>query len=81
MMDIFDEIKAELMHAQGKYAPFHSPHEGIAIIRAEYLELEREILIKPAKYNYANMHKEAIHIAAMAIRFALDIAFKETGGG
>ena len=62
-------VRNELQTATAKFGPMVSPHEGIAVIREEYLELEREVFhgepIKAAD--------EATQLAAMAIRFLVDL--------
>ncbi len=61
-------IELEYQFAARNFTPFASPHEGIAIIREEYLELEREVFHgTPDK-----AQKEAVQVAAMAIRFLVD---------
>lgn len=59
----------ELERAQDKFGPMASPHEGIAVIREEYLELEREVFWGTR----AAMRAEAVQLAAMAIRFLVDV--------
>jgi hypothetical protein len=51
----------------------NTEHEGIAVIREEYLELEREVFKKQTEYDCAALRKEAVHVAAMAMRFILDL--------
>lgn len=48
---------------------FCNQHEAIAVIREEYLELEKEIFLNQKNYNLSNQRKEAIQLAAMCIRF------------
>jgi hypothetical protein len=59
----------ELEKAQAKFGPMASPHEGIAVIREEYLEMEREVFWGTRK----RMREEAVQLAAMAIRFLVDV--------
>ena len=51
-----------------KLGTFASPHEGIAVIREEYLELEHEVF----HGGEAEAATEAVQLAAMAIRFLVD---------
>ena len=66
------EIKQELNNAETSYDPFHSEHEGVAIIREEYLELEKEIFKKRSNYDHDKIRKGAIHLGAMVLRFLQD---------
>lgn len=72
------EIEAvirEIIQAQRYYPDFHSAHEGYAVLLEEVDELWAEI--KKRKQNPDRMRQEAIQVAAMAIRFVLDICEKE----
>lgn len=63
-----DTVLNELRRATEKFPKFNSPHEGIAVLREEYLELEREVFW--GKQDLIKM--EAIQVAAMALRFLRD---------
>jgi hypothetical protein len=62
-------IRAELEKATDKFGPMASSHEGIAVIREEYLELEREVF----HGDHQNSIEEAIQLGAMAARFIVDM--------
>ncbi len=63
---------AELVKAQDKYPAFHSNHEGYAVIREEVDELWDEVKkSKPFESN-ERLRKEAVQVAAMALRFLID---------
>lgn len=47
---------------------FVNQHEAIAVIREEYLELEKEVFLNQKKYSLENQQKEAIQLAAMCVR-------------
>ncbi len=76
-MKLADEVAREVERACGLWYAMNTPHEGIAVIREEYLELEREVFKKQTEYDMAKMRKEAIHVAAMAMRFILDLIDEE----
>ena len=65
-------VASELHRATEKFGPFASAHEGIAIIREEYLELEREVF----HGDLDRAAQEAIQLAAMAIRFLVDVPYQ-----
>ncbi len=76
------EIIDEYQRASSKFKPFNSGHEGIAVIREEYLELEYEIF--HGTKDKARI--EAIQLGAMALRIIRDVLSdqpkpSETGKG
>jgi len=68
--EIYRLIADELIAARREHAPMHSPHEGIAVIREEYRELEDEVFLK--KQSKEDMKKEAIQLSAMCVRLIAD---------
>ena len=70
---VWSEVNAELRQATAKFGPFNSAHEGYAVLKEEVDELWDAI-----KTNASPQHQreEAVQVAAMAIRYILDI----TGG-
>lgn len=71
VIKILMEVHEELDRATAKFGPFLSAHEGYAIIKEEVDELWDEI--KKGDRQPELMRKEAIQIAAMAVRFVLDL--------
>jgi hypothetical protein len=70
-MEVYNEIE----FAVEKFPAFNSAHEGYAILLEEVDELWDEV--KNNKHDDgAKQRKEAIQVAAMAIRFVLDISDK-----
>lgn len=68
--DVTQDVVRELRRATAKFGAFASGHEGIAILREEYLELEREVFWGK---HPSNVRAEAVQVAAMAIRFIVDV--------
>jgi hypothetical protein len=68
-MSVLDAIQHELERAQSRFPKFASAHEAIAVIREEYLELEHEIFHGDGEAALT----EAIQLAAMAARYAVEI--------
>lgn len=64
-------VENELRRAMGKHPEFNSAHEGYAVILEELDELWTEVM-KREKSSHA-LREEAIQVAAMAIRFVIDI--------
>ena len=69
---ILSQVEVELYKAVISYKPFNSAHEGYAVILEELDELWDEVKKKPSKVDIEKMRKEAIQVAAMAIRFIND---------
>ena len=66
-------ITEELVDATRANSSFHSAHEGISVIREEFEELWNEIKKKKNLRDPNLMKKEAVQVAAMAIRFIIDV--------
>ena len=62
-------VGLELIRARRRFAPFASAHEGIAVIREEYLELERAVFHGTGE----EALEEAVQLSAMAARYVIDI--------
>jgi len=79
---IFFEVRKELNSAMDKFPPMNSAHEGCAVIREEFEELWDEVKKSPGSVSEVGQWREAIQVAAMAIRFLHDIRpnlFKHAG--
>jgi hypothetical protein len=68
---VHGEVTTEVKKACDKWPPFNSVHEGYAVIMEELDELWQEVKRKVP--NNQAMRKEAIQVAAMAIRFAAEL--------
>lgn len=67
------DIADETYKAIDDYPPFHSAHEGWAVIEEESIELRDEIFIKQGERDWGKMRHEAIQTAAMCLRLIVDI--------
>jgi len=70
-----ESVAAELSRACDRFPAFNSPHEGWAVIREELDELWDHVRGNTGRGPEAR--KEAIQIAAMALRYVIDCASDE----
>lgn len=73
------EATTEVMLAKEKWPPFNSAHEAFAILLEEVDELKAHVWTNQKRRDLDEMRKEAIQVAAMAIRFALEVCDETTG--
>jgi len=64
-------VRQEIASARREFAPIHSVHEGLAVIREEYLELEREVFRRDIARDA--IYAELVQMAAMCRRCAEDL--------
>jgi hypothetical protein len=76
LKELIDLIQTEYIQATKKFSEFNSAHEGLAVIWEEFDELKKEVWKNQKKRNINKMRKEASHVAAMAIRFIIDICHR-----
>ncbi len=75
---VMDEIEAEYWRIKQKYNDLNNPHEGYACLLEQCDELWTEVCRH--KRNNAQMRAEAIEVAAVAMRFVLDLGGAEKFG-
>ena len=73
--NIVCDVMAELEQAMKQHSPIRCPHEGYAVIKEELDELWD--LIKKKNPPPSQLRKEAIQVAAMGVRFVLDLNLSE----
>lgn len=69
----------ELRQASENWPAFNSAHEGFAVLKEEVDELWEHVKTNQKRRDLAAMRKEAIQVAAMALRFARDVCNEECG--
>lgn len=67
------EAAGEAVRAAGLHAPCNSAHEGYAVILEELDELKAHVWMNQKKRDISEMRKEAIQVAAMALKFVHDV--------
>lgn len=66
-------IKKEYLRARSMFATINSKHEGVAIIREEYLELEQVVFTEHnEKARNEKSYTEAVQLGAMSLAFMLE---------
>ena len=78
--DALDDIRHEVLRAELKFPAFHSAHEGYAVLLEELDELWLEVKKKPRDREPLAMETEAVQVAAMAVRFLLNICQHRRAG-
>ena len=73
--DTYDEVS----EATKNWPPFNSAHEAYAVLLEEVDELKEHVWTHQRARNLEAMRKEAIQVAAMAIRFATEVCDETTG--
>lgn len=69
-------VEEEVLAATGHYPPFNSAHEAYAVLLEEMDELWDEVKVKQGIRSETKMKREAVQVAAMAIRLLMDICGK-----
>lgn len=72
-------VQDELTRAVTKFGPMKSAHEGYAILLEEVDELWDEVKKNPSTRSKAKLLAEAKQVAAMALRFMIDVCGEELG--
>lgn len=71
---------AEVRRAKAAWpGEFNSAHEGFAILNEEFDELRGHVWTNQKRRDLAAMRKEAIQVAAMALRFAAEVCDETRG--
>ncbi len=69
----------EAVKATENWPPFNSAHEGFAILNEEFDELKAHVWTNQKRRDLESMRREAIQVAAMAMRFAAEVCSEEVG--
>lgn len=79
MDELLQQIREELSAAMAKWPPFNSAHEGYGVLAEEVDELWEHVKVNQRRRNLPAMRMEAVQVAAMAMRFALEVCDEERG--
>lgn len=73
------DLLVEVREAQKNWPAANSAHEGYAILLEEMDELKAHVWTNQKKRDLTAMRKEAIQVAAMAVRFAAEVCDEVNG--
>ena len=76
---VMADVAEELCRATEAFPAMNSAHEGFAVLKEEVDELWECVREKQGGRDIDKMRKEAVQVAAMAIRFAADVCHDEKG--
>jgi NTP pyrophosphatase (non-canonical NTP hydrolase) len=76
---VLSDVEAELASATSEWPAFNSAHEGFAVLAEEVDELWDHVKINQKRRDLAAMRREAVQVAAMAVRFAAEVCDEERG--
>lgn len=79
IIKITDLVTEEVLSAMDNWPPFNSAHEGFAVLKEEVDELWDHVKTNQKHRNLFAMKDEAVQVAAMAVRFAIEICNEESG--
>jgi len=72
---IAEEVKHEIDKDIAEFGLFHSLHEGLSALRAEYVDLEQEVFQDYKNGdNTDNVRCQALQVAAVAMRIAMQMS-------
>jgi NTP pyrophosphatase (non-canonical NTP hydrolase) len=77
--DMTAQVYREASQAMDNWPPFNSAHEGYGVLAEELDELWDHVKTNQKKRDIEKMRKEAIQVAAMALRFAVEICNEGRG--
>ena len=74
--EALEQVRLELINAYDTFPEFRSAHEGVAIVEEEFLEF-REAAFWPHRHLNGADEEEARQLAAMAIRYMVDVCYEK----
>lgn len=71
---VLHEVREEVERAEAKWPAMNSAHEALGVLMEEVRELTDHVDTNQQRRDLEAMRKEAIQVAAMAVRFVRDIS-------
>jgi hypothetical protein len=79
LFSAINDARFEADRARRSWPPMNSAHEAYAVLLEEVDELKVHVWTNQKKRDLEAMRKEAIQVAAMALRFASEVCTEERG--
>lgn len=76
---VLKEIEHEAARGRDIWGAHHSAHEAFCVLHEEFDELKAHVWTRQDKRDLKAMRKEAIQVAAMALRFATEVCDESAG--
>lgn len=76
---VVNEACEEVSKAMENWPPFNSAHEGYGVLAEEFDELWEHVKTNQKRRDLLEMRKEAVQVAAMALRFAAEVCNEAVG--
>lgn len=77
--EILTAVQKEVETASAAWPPFNSAHEAFAVLKEEVDELWDHVKTNQKRRDLEAMRREAIQVAAMAVRFASEVCDESRG--
>jgi len=74
-----NDAAIEAHDAREKWPTYNSAHEGLGVLIEEVKELKDHVLTKKKDRDLSAMRRQAIQVAAVALRFAAELCTEERG--
>ena len=74
-----NDAAVEAHDAREKWPTYNSAHEGLGVLLEEVKELKDHVFTKQQDRDLHAMRREAIQVAAVALRFAAELCTEERG--
>lgn len=78
--EAIQKVIDEYVRAVKTFGAFKSAHEGYGVLLEEVDELWDEVKAKQGKRRQKNLEKEATQVAAMGLRFLIDVCLNSNKG-
>jgi hypothetical protein len=79
IVEVICMVEHEVVIASENWPPMNSAHEAFAVLHEEFDELKAHVWTNQKRRDLVAMKKEAVQVAAMAVRFAAEVCDEERG--
>lgn len=79
LSDALSDAYSEALTACANWPEYNSAHEGLGVLLEEVKELQDHVFTKQRERDLSSMRREALQVAAVALRFASELCDEERG--